>query len=173
MQRRILFRPTWLAAALSLGHHFGPAAVEPPRLILDHYQPPILGWPAFGWLIVFVAVLAITRDPRRRRTSTMADVVGRIASGNWRRTSPATGGQPTINPPTAVARSAAVTGSTRPTHGSGCTARWRELAAPQQPANPGIRVDPARPAPGYEVMHRTVTYGVVYGSRRAPGRWGP
>jgi hypothetical protein len=109
MQRRILYRLTWLAAALSLGHHFGPA----------------------------------------------------------------TGGQPTINPPTAVAGSAAVTGSTRPTHGSGCTARWRELAAPQQPANPEIRVDPARPAPGYEVMHRTVTYGVVCGSRRAPGRWGP
>jgi hypothetical protein len=40
--------------------HFGPAAVEPPALILDHYQPPILGWLAFGWLIVFVTVLAIT-----------------------------------------------------------------------------------------------------------------
>jgi hypothetical protein len=40
--------------------HFGPAAVEPPGLILDHYDPPILGWLAFGWLVVFVAVLAIT-----------------------------------------------------------------------------------------------------------------
>jgi hypothetical protein len=40
--------------------HFGPAAVEPPELILDHYQPPILGWLAFGWLVVFVTVLAIT-----------------------------------------------------------------------------------------------------------------
>jgi hypothetical protein len=40
--------------------HFGPAAVEPPTLILDHYQPPILGWLAFGWLVVFVAVLALT-----------------------------------------------------------------------------------------------------------------
>ena len=28
--------------------HFGPAAVEPPELILDHYQPPILGW--LAWL---------------------------------------------------------------------------------------------------------------------------
>jgi hypothetical protein len=40
--------------------HFGPAAVEPPELILDHYQPPVLGWLAFGWLMVFVTVLAIT-----------------------------------------------------------------------------------------------------------------
>jgi hypothetical protein len=123
MHRRILYQLTWLAAAMSLGHHldhlirhnavgwplteevnaftaslvvypiiatglllyhagrvgpgfwalvsgggaafvsvvhFGPAAVEPPELILDHYQPPILGWLAFGWLIAFVAVLAIT-----------------------------------------------------------------------------------------------------------------
>ena len=40
--------------------HFGPAAVEPPELILDHYDQPVLGWLAFGWLIVFVTVLAIT-----------------------------------------------------------------------------------------------------------------
>jgi hypothetical protein len=40
--------------------HFGPAAVEPPELILGHYQPPILGWLAFGWLAAFVTVLAIT-----------------------------------------------------------------------------------------------------------------
>jgi hypothetical protein len=40
--------------------HFGPAAVEPPELILGHYDPPILGWLAFGWLVAFVAVLAIT-----------------------------------------------------------------------------------------------------------------
>ena len=40
--------------------HFGPAAVEPPELILDHYQLPILGWLAFGWLVAFVTVLAIT-----------------------------------------------------------------------------------------------------------------
>ena len=40
--------------------HFGPAAVEPPELILDHYDLPVLGWLAFGWLVVFVAVLAIT-----------------------------------------------------------------------------------------------------------------
>jgi hypothetical protein len=122
-QNRVLYRLTWLALALSLGHHldhlirgnavgwpvteevnaftyslvvypviatglllyhagrvgpgfwalvsgggavfvaavhFGPAAVEPPELILDHYDTPILGWLAFGWLVVFVTVLAIT-----------------------------------------------------------------------------------------------------------------
>jgi hypothetical protein len=121
--RRILYQLTWLAAAMSLGHHldhlvrhnavgwpltdqvnaftislvvypvivtglllyragrvgpgfwallsgggavfvsavhFGPAAVEPPQLILGHYHPPILGWMAFAWLAAFVAVLAIT-----------------------------------------------------------------------------------------------------------------
>jgi hypothetical protein len=123
MHDRILYRLTWLAAALSLGHHldhlirgnavgwpvtdqvnaftislivypiiatglllyhagrvgpgfwalvsgggtafvsavhFGPAAVEPPELILDHYDQPILGWLAFAWLVVFLTVLAIT-----------------------------------------------------------------------------------------------------------------
>lgn len=40
--------------------HFGPAAVEPPELILDHYDPPILGWLAFGWLAIFATVLAVT-----------------------------------------------------------------------------------------------------------------
>jgi hypothetical protein len=40
--------------------HFGPAAVEPPELILGHYQPPILGWLAFAWLVALAAVLAIT-----------------------------------------------------------------------------------------------------------------
>lgn len=121
--RRILYRLTWLAAALLLGHHldhlirgnavgwpvteeinaftislvvypiiitglllyragrvgpgfwalvsgggavfvaavhFGPTAVEPPELILDHYQSPLLGWLAFGWLVTFVTVLAVT-----------------------------------------------------------------------------------------------------------------
>jgi hypothetical protein len=47
-------------AAFVAAVHFGPGAVEPPELILDHYQPPVLGWPAFAWLVVFVAVLAIT-----------------------------------------------------------------------------------------------------------------
>ena len=123
MHDRVLYRLTWLAAAMSLGHHldhlirgnavgwpvteevnaftislvvypiiiiglllyrtgrvgpgfwalvsgggavfvsavhFGPAAVEPPELILDPYQPPVLGWLAFGWLVAFVTVLAVT-----------------------------------------------------------------------------------------------------------------
>src|ERR671910_2090381 len=47
-------------AAFVSAVHFGPFAVEPPDLILDHYQPPVLGWLAFGWLVAFVAVLAIT-----------------------------------------------------------------------------------------------------------------
>jgi hypothetical protein len=40
--------------------HFGPAAVEPPELILDAHDPPVLGWLAFAWLVAFVAVLAVT-----------------------------------------------------------------------------------------------------------------
>lgn len=123
MHDRILYRLTWLAAAMSLGHHldhlirgnavgwpltgqvnaftaslvvypviatgllayragrvgpgfwalvsgggavfvsavhFGPAAAEPPQLILGHYQPPVLGWLAFGWLVALVTVLAVT-----------------------------------------------------------------------------------------------------------------
>jgi hypothetical protein len=40
--------------------HFGPTAVEPPDMILGHYDPPILGWLAFGWLAAFVAVLFVT-----------------------------------------------------------------------------------------------------------------
>ena len=63
--------------------HFGPAALEPPELILGHYQPPVLGWLAFGWLVTFVAVLAVTcvRDP----------AVGRAAPRPARR--PAGGGR--------------------------------------------------------------------------------
>jgi hypothetical protein len=40
--------------------HFGPAAVEPPQMILGGYESTIFGWLAFTWLAVFVAVLAIT-----------------------------------------------------------------------------------------------------------------
>jgi hypothetical protein len=40
--------------------HFGPWAVEPPRDGPDPYDPPVLGWLAFAWLVAFVAVLAIT-----------------------------------------------------------------------------------------------------------------
>jgi hypothetical protein len=40
--------------------HFGPAAVEPPTDIINLYEPRIIGWLAFLWLLVFVAVLAGT-----------------------------------------------------------------------------------------------------------------
>jgi len=47
-------------AAFVSAVHFGPLAVEPPEMILGEYDPPILGWLAFTWLVAFVAVLAIT-----------------------------------------------------------------------------------------------------------------
>jgi hypothetical protein len=40
--------------------HFGSSAVESPEMMLDGYDSPALGWLAFGWLVIFVAVLAIT-----------------------------------------------------------------------------------------------------------------
>ncbi len=40
--------------------HFGPSAIEPPRDIIDHYDSRIVGWLAFGWLLVFIAVLVAT-----------------------------------------------------------------------------------------------------------------
>jgi hypothetical protein len=47
--------------------HFGPAAVEPPELILAPDQPPLLGWLALAWLVAFVAVLAVTSLYETRR----------------------------------------------------------------------------------------------------------
>jgi hypothetical protein len=57
--------------------HFGPWAVEPPVDIIGQYNPPILGWLAFGWLLALVGVLIAStvyevrlwlrqRDPGRR-----------------------------------------------------------------------------------------------------------
>jgi hypothetical protein len=40
--------------------HFGPFAVEPPDHIIGMYDPPVVGWLAFGWLAAFVAVLTVT-----------------------------------------------------------------------------------------------------------------
>jgi hypothetical protein len=40
--------------------HFGPTAVEPPADIINLYEPRIVGWLAFGWLVVFVIVLMAT-----------------------------------------------------------------------------------------------------------------
>jgi hypothetical protein len=39
--------------------HFAPSAVEPPREIIDPYDPPILGWLAFAWLVAFIGVLVL------------------------------------------------------------------------------------------------------------------
>ena len=40
--------------------HFGPSAVEPPEMIIDEYDVPIVGWFAFVVLVAFVTVLAVT-----------------------------------------------------------------------------------------------------------------
>lgn len=40
--------------------HFGPQAVEPPSHIIDLYEPPLLGWIAFFWLVGMIAVLAVS-----------------------------------------------------------------------------------------------------------------
>ena len=39
--------------------HFGPTAVEPPADIIELYEPRIIGWLAFAWLVIFVAVLVV------------------------------------------------------------------------------------------------------------------
>lgn len=54
--------------------HFGPTAIEPPDEIIELYEPRILGWLAFAWLVAFVAVLVLasvyeaTLLSRHRRT---------------------------------------------------------------------------------------------------------
>lgn len=40
--------------------HVGPWAVEPPGDIIGLYDPPVLGWLAFGWLLVLVLVLLVS-----------------------------------------------------------------------------------------------------------------
>ena len=40
--------------------HFAPAAAEPPADIINLYEPRIIGWLAFLWLVVFVGVLVGT-----------------------------------------------------------------------------------------------------------------
>jgi hypothetical protein len=40
--------------------HFGSASVEPPADIINMYEPRIVSWLAFGWLVVFVMVLVAT-----------------------------------------------------------------------------------------------------------------
>lgn len=40
--------------------HLSPIAIEPPGDIIGMYDPPILGWFAFAWLLALLAVLTIT-----------------------------------------------------------------------------------------------------------------
>ena len=47
--------------ALFLGAiHFGPFALEPPGDIIGLYDSPILGWLAFGWLVLLISVLVVS-----------------------------------------------------------------------------------------------------------------
>ena len=39
--------------------HFGPNAVEPPSDIIELYEPRIIGWFAFAWLVGLAVVLVI------------------------------------------------------------------------------------------------------------------
>ncbi|MFN2484363.1 MAG: hypothetical protein ABR509_05425 [Candidatus Limnocylindria bacterium] len=56
--------------------HFGPWAIEPPQDIIGLYDPAILGWLAFGWLLALVGVLVFSTVyearlwMRERRTAT-------------------------------------------------------------------------------------------------------
>lgn len=38
--------------------HFAPNAIEPPSDIINLYEPRIIGWFAFAWVVVLVVVLA-------------------------------------------------------------------------------------------------------------------
>ena len=63
--------------------HFAPGAIEPPHEIIDLYRPRILGWLAFAWLVLFIAVLVASsvyeasRWIRERRAGTEAPRAGR------------------------------------------------------------------------------------------------
>jgi hypothetical protein len=62
--------------------HFSPVALEPPQDIIGMYQPPIIGWLAFGWLVALVVLLLVTcslelrgwwRQRERHRTALAVD----------------------------------------------------------------------------------------------------
>lgn len=40
--------------------HFGPQAIEPPADIIEPHGSRVVGWLAFGWLLLLVAVLFMT-----------------------------------------------------------------------------------------------------------------
>ena len=48
-----------LGAVLLAAVHLGPTALEPPGDILNGYSTPLPGWLAFGWFLLFIAVLAV------------------------------------------------------------------------------------------------------------------
>jgi hypothetical protein len=70
--------------ALFLGFiHFAPAAIEPPREIVEPHDSPDLGWLALAWLVAFIGVLAFTslyeaRLLRRRRRQPSGSSATRI-----------------------------------------------------------------------------------------------
>jgi hypothetical protein len=74
-------------AAFVSAVHFGPSAVEPPELIIDGYDSPVVGWLAFALLVTFVLVLAATslyetrvwwqQHQARRAAEPATDVDGR------------------------------------------------------------------------------------------------
>ena len=47
-------------AAFVSAVHFGSAPGEPPADIINMSEPRIVGWLAFAWLVVFVAMLVAT-----------------------------------------------------------------------------------------------------------------
>lgn len=49
-----------LGTVFLIAVHFGPTAVEPPRDIIDPYQPAILGWLAVTEPLLFISVLVAT-----------------------------------------------------------------------------------------------------------------
>ena len=48
-----------LGAVFLAAVHLGPTALEPPGDIINAYSTPLLGWLAFGWLLLFIAALAV------------------------------------------------------------------------------------------------------------------
>ena len=47
----------FVLAAMVITQHFGPTANEPPGDVIGPYESQLLGWVAFGWLVVFTLVI--------------------------------------------------------------------------------------------------------------------
>jgi hypothetical protein len=61
--------------------HFGPTAVEPAADIINLYEQRIVGWLAFGWLVVLVLVLVATCMYELRSCSLSARLVAYVREG--------------------------------------------------------------------------------------------